>query len=101
MQQFWNLLMEDFGYKLKVMDGGEWWPILRSHVEQTGTQHCLWPLQDILAAEMGEIASMATVPTEEMIEKSSDVLRAVQSNIQYLKTQTQFLPSASTRFAKL
>ena len=41
MQDFWNVLTRDFGYELKAVDGGEWWCSLRSHVERTGSQHCL------------------------------------------------------------
>ncbi|RFU24984.1 hypothetical protein B7463_g11356, partial [Scytalidium lignicola] len=101
MQHFWNLLTQDFGYKLRAMDGVEWWYLLRSHVERSGSQHCLWALQDILAAETGEIASTATVPTAEMIARSSGILRAVRSNVQYLRDHIRFLPPVSSRLAKL
>lgn len=92
MRDFWNVLTRDFGYGLEAVDGAEWWCLLRAHVERAGSRHCLWALQDILAAEAGEIASTATVPTAAMAATSAGMRRAVRSNVRYLR-QVRFLPS--------
>lgn len=96
MHDFWDILTQDFGYELKPVDAETWWCSLRSHVEQSGSQHCLWALQDILKARTGEIASIGTVPTTKTIQRSSHILEAVRSNVQYLRDVKQFFPPVSS-----
>ncbi|KJZ75318.1 hypothetical protein HIM_05244 [Hirsutella minnesotensis 3608] len=97
MQDFWHVLEHEFGYELKAVDGHAWWRSLQSHVEQAGSEHCLWALQDILDADLGEIASTETVPSAAMVASSPAVLRAVRRNVRYLRDHVQFLPPMPSR----
>ncbi|RCI16232.1 hypothetical protein L249_3146 [Ophiocordyceps polyrhachis-furcata BCC 54312] len=90
MREFWDMLKRDFGYELEAVDGGEWWSSLLSHVERTGPGHCLWPLQHMLEAERGEVASKVTVLTPEMTEGTTRTLEAMRKNIQHLKEDARF-----------
>ncbi|GAO17613.1 hypothetical protein UVI_02050960 [Ustilaginoidea virens] len=101
MRDFWDLLTGRFGYKLEAVDADEWWRLLSSRVEQQGHQHCLWALQDVLEAGRGAMSSTATVPTTAMMKTCPDVLGAIKSNVQYLKDEIGFFPSASARSEKV
>lgn len=101
MQQFWDALAEESGYSLGAVSGGDFWPRLQTFVETAGDRHDLWALQDILTPEIGEIASMAAVPTKMMTASSPGVLRAIRSNLRYLREVMNFLPVASSTRPKL
>ncbi|RDA86137.1 hypothetical protein CP532_3060 [Ophiocordyceps camponoti-leonardi (nom. inval.)] len=94
MNQFWDILKRDFGYELEAVDGVEWWSSLRSLVERTGPDHCLWALQHMLEAEKGEIASKVTSITPEMTDSTAGILEATRKNIQNLRDDAKFLPSS-------
>jgi thioester reductase-like protein len=96
IRDFWDILVRDFGYQLQAVDGAEWWSSLQAQVEQSGPNHCLWPLQDLLNAGTGEIASRGTIPTAEMRAKREYMLQAIRSNILYLRDEVHFLPLLSS-----
>lgn len=101
LRDVWHILATDFGYTLQPLGANDWWRRLRSHVEEKGESHFLWPLSYMLEEGKGDIGSEETAVSEatRSPEASERIEKAFRRNVEYLR-EVGFFPVKTTEVSR-